>query len=487
MVARAKWVLNVLAALLFSVSVASAQYYAQEQGRRAFAQQELDQMLAPIALYPDALLSQILMAATYPGEVVEAARWSRVNPGLNGDRAVRAVERVDWDPAVKSLVAFPQILGMLDEKIGWTQDLGDAFLEQQAQVMDTVQYLRRKAYAAGNLQSSDQFRVDIRDSSFVIEFANPEIVYLPYYNPLVVFGTWWWTAYQPVYWAPWPGYYARAGYARGYAWGPGIAVARGFFYCTPDWQRRNVTIVNVNNYYYRPANMNRPPDFARGVESARSAVWQHDTAHRREVQYRDPSWRQSTATARAAPAPQRDWRERDATARPAVTAVAPAPETRSAAGRPQAASAPDSVTRSAPARGPATRGNDTPAAGERSGYGQRDAARADAGGRFQQRDSAQPVIAGVAARPAVERAPVSVPAPAQPAEVRNAPTQPNGHGVVSGTHAQQADAAHAASAPAGAAYRADTPNAKAREHAGTASSGNATAAASAPGNSPARQ
>ncbi len=234
------------------MSVAFAQQDAPAQGRPAFSQQQLDQMLAPIALYPDALLSQILMAATYPGEVVEAARWSRANPGLDGDRAVRAVERIDWDASVKSLVAFPRILGMLDERIGWTEDLGDAFLDQQAQVMDTVQYLRRKAYAAGNLQSSDQFRVDFRDSSFVIEFANPEMVYVPYYNPLVVYGTWWWTGYQPVYWAPWPGYYSRAGYARGYAWGPGIAVSAGFFYCTPDWQRRHVTLVTGYNYYYHP-------------------------------------------------------------------------------------------------------------------------------------------------------------------------------------------------------------------------------------------
>ena len=104
----------------------------------AFTQQELDQMLAPIALYPDSLLSQILMASTYPLEVVEAARWSRANSHLVGEQAVKAVNERNWDPSVKSLVAFPQIIAMMDEKLDWTERLGDAFLAQQTQVMDTV-------------------------------------------------------------------------------------------------------------------------------------------------------------------------------------------------------------------------------------------------------------------------------------------------------------------------------------------------------------
>src|SRR5881409_2520845 len=146
--------LKPLLVLLVSASVAFAQ--TPTAPRKAPAtQQELDQMLAPIALYPDSLLSQILMASTYPLEVVEAARWSRANPNLKGDEAVRAVEQNTWDPSVKSLVAFPQILQMMDEKLGWTERLGDAFLSQQALVMDTVQNLRQKAYEVGNLKSTD--------------------------------------------------------------------------------------------------------------------------------------------------------------------------------------------------------------------------------------------------------------------------------------------------------------------------------------------
>jgi len=209
MYTRAKIVLTSLFVLALSGSIAFAQEYGPASGRPAFVQQELDQMLAPIALYPDALLSQILMAATYPAEVVEAARWSRRNPGLNGDRAVRAVERMDWDPSVKSLVAFPQILMLMDEKLDWTERLGDAFYAQQADVMDSVQYLRQKAYVAGNLGSTEQLRVDRQGQAIVIELANPELIYVPYFNPTVVYGTWWWPAYQPIHWASWPGYYVN--------------------------------------------------------------------------------------------------------------------------------------------------------------------------------------------------------------------------------------------------------------------------------------
>ncbi|HMK22141.1 MAG TPA: DUF3300 domain-containing protein, partial [Terriglobales bacterium] len=135
----------------------------------AFSQQELDQMLAPIALYPDPLLSQILMAATYPLEIVEAARWVAANPGLQGDDAVRAVVAQSWDPSVKSLVAFPQILALMDQRLDWTQRLGNAFLAQQAQVMDTVQALRRRAESAGNLRSSDQMQVEDQGGSIALE------------------------------------------------------------------------------------------------------------------------------------------------------------------------------------------------------------------------------------------------------------------------------------------------------------------------------
>jgi len=264
--------------------------------RRAFTQQELDQMLAPIALYPDSLLSQILMASTYPLEVVEAARWSRANPNLKGDQAVQAVAQNTWDPSVKSLVAFSQILLMMDEKLDWTERLGDAFLAQQAQVTGTVQNLRQKAYDAGTLKSTDQVRVDRQGQTIVVESPRPEVIYVPYYDPAVIYGPWWWPAYPPVYWAPWPGYFVGPRFAVGFTWGVGIPVGVGFFFGAFDWPHRHVTVVNVNNFYFRTGNVNRV------------TVWQHDPVHRRGVLYRDASLRQQFRRTSASPEVRRDFR-----------------------------------------------------------------------------------------------------------------------------------------------------------------------------------
>ena len=265
-------------------------------GRPAFTQPELDQMLAPIALYPDSLLSQMLMAATYPLEVVEAARWSRANPNLKGDQAVQAVAQNSWDPSVKSLVAFPQVLTMMDEYLDWMHKLGDAFLSQQTQVMDTVQSLRQKAYDAGNLKSSDQIHVDQQGPTIVVESPNPQVIYVPYYNPLVVYGPWWWPAYQPVYWAPWPGYVVRPGFAVGFAWGFGVPVGERFFFGACDWHQRRVAVTNVTNFYYHQVNVNT------------TNVWQHDPAHRRGVFYRDASVRQQFRYTSPSPEARRDFR-----------------------------------------------------------------------------------------------------------------------------------------------------------------------------------
>jgi hypothetical protein len=304
MKARAWFLSKQLLALLLSVSVAFAQTtelgpVEPTSAQPVFTQQELDQMLAPIALYPDSLLSQILMASTYPIEIVQAARWSRANPSLIGDQAVRAVEQNNWDPSVKSLVAFPQILSMMDEKLDWMERLGDAFLSQQQQVMDTVQDLRQKAQAAGNLQSNENVRVQPQGQTIVIEQANPQVVYVPYYNPTVVYGPWWWADYPPVYWGPWPGYYARPGFGAGFYWGVGITIGAGFFFGAFDWPHRHVTIVNVNNYYYRPSPR---------ITSGPPGGWVHDPGHRRGVPYRDPVVRQQFGRHDARPDARREYR-----------------------------------------------------------------------------------------------------------------------------------------------------------------------------------
>ncbi len=262
---------------LLTVLLTGAGALAQE--RPAYSQAELDQMLAPIALYPDPLLSQILMASTYPLEVVQAARWSRANAPLEGEAAVRAVEPMDWDPSVKSLVAFPRILDRMDEQLDWTERLGEAFIMQEPQVMDTIQELRQRAYAAGNLVSGEEMRI-VRDGRYIdIEPASPQVVYVPYYDPFVVYGTWWWPAYRPVYWAPWPGYHVRKTYAPRLIWGSAIVFQKGFFFGQFIWTHRYVAIVPPKR-----ANLIVHHDM-RVIHSApapRSAPvrWKHDP-HRR--------------------------------------------------------------------------------------------------------------------------------------------------------------------------------------------------------------
>jgi Protein of unknown function (DUF3300) len=281
-----------LLAVLLSLLVALPAAYAQ--GRKAVPQAELDQMLAPVALYPDPLLSQVLMASTYPLEIVEAARWSRANPGIQGDEAVRAVAEKDWDPSVKSLLAFPNLLARMDEQLDWTRRLGDAFLAQETQVMDTVQQLRQRAQASGNLAPDERQSVVVEGGTIAIEPTNPRVVYVPYYDPYVVYGPWWWSAYPPVVWAPWPGY---AVVRPGFWWGVGIGITTGFFYGGVDWHHRHVKVVHANNYYVKPAYHHQ---YAYAHKPVQAGRWQHDTTHRRGVGQR---YDQRRAEHRAQPMP----------------------------------------------------------------------------------------------------------------------------------------------------------------------------------------
>jgi len=209
-----------------------------------FSQQDLDQLLAPIALYPDALVAQVLMASTFPLQIVEAARWSKANPSVKDKALEAAMLNQPWDPAVKSLTAVPQVLKQMDEKLDWTQKLGEAFNAQQADVMKTVQALRAKAYAAGNLKSTQQQVVKTEASGsqtiYIIEPAQPTVVYVPTYNPYTIYGTWWYPA---------PPYYM---YPPAYVYPPGVAFATGVvvgaaIWGGTNWHGNSVT-VNVNQY-----------------------------------------------------------------------------------------------------------------------------------------------------------------------------------------------------------------------------------------------
>ena len=190
---------------------------------------QLDALVAPIALYPDALLSEILMASTYPLEIVEADRWVAANKNLKGDALKAAVDQQSWDDSVKSLVATPDVLDMMSQKLSWTQQLGDAVLAQQPDVMDAVQRLRTKAQANNKLASTKQQSVSTQQQNgkqiIVIAPAQPDTIYVPYYDPAVVYGPWPYPAYPPYYWPP-PAYIGAGILATGLAFGAGYALGR---------------------------------------------------------------------------------------------------------------------------------------------------------------------------------------------------------------------------------------------------------------------
>ena len=249
-------------------------------------QEKLDSLLAPIALYPDQLLTQTLMAATYPLDVVEAARFVKANKDLKGDALDKAVLEKKWDPSVQSLTAFPQVLEMMNDKLEWTQELGDAFLADEKRVMQTVQSLRQKAMAAGNLPSNEQQKVVTEQSDIIIEPAT-QTVYVPTYNPTIVYGVWWAPMYPPYYWPPppyyYPGYHAGGAVLIGFGIGMVIG-ANHWGWCHPAWHSGSVNItINKNNVF-----INNNPGYKTKVNNGN---WQHNPAQRKGVAYRDAATR----------------------------------------------------------------------------------------------------------------------------------------------------------------------------------------------------
>ncbi len=256
-----------------------------------FSQAQLDQMLAPVALYPDTVLSHVLIAATYPLEVVQAARWSRNHPELRGELAVDAVVGRDWDPSVMALVAFPDLLARMDADLDWTQMLGDAFLVQEEQVLDSIQRLRAQAHQSGHLGSNEHVQVVREREVIYIEPARRQVIYLPYYDPWVVYGSWRWSSYPPVYWRHPPRHRASVAFY----WGPAYHVAPTFFFSSFHWSRRQLVVVHHHHHYYRPHHYRRPAatvvhqHFYSGRDLARhnsARRWTHEPTHRRGVAYR---------------------------------------------------------------------------------------------------------------------------------------------------------------------------------------------------------
>ena len=256
---------------------------AQQQSAAVFKPEELEQILAPIALYPDALVSQILIASTYPLEVVQADRFAKQNATVKGDALTKALEAQSWDPSVKSLVNFPQVLTMMNEKLDWTQKLGDAFLGQQKAVMDTIQSLRAKAQASGNLKTTKEQTVIVEEKIIKIEPASPQVIYVPTYNPTVVYGAWPYPAYPPYYYYP-PGYVAATS-AFAFAGGVALGAAWGYAWGNCDYHGGNVKYnynqnININN------NINRQ-NYAKQQPAGGQGNWQHNPEHRKGVSYRD--------------------------------------------------------------------------------------------------------------------------------------------------------------------------------------------------------
>jgi hypothetical protein len=245
--------------------------------------EQLQQLVAPIALYPDALVAQILTASTYPAEVVEADRWMQQHSDLKGDDLGNAVNDQSWDPSVKALTQFPSVLTNMDKNIAWTSSLGDAYVNQQSDVMTAVQVMRERAQQAGNLASDSQEQVTTQDSTIVIQPTNPDVVYVPAYDPWTVYG------YPFLVYPGWIGvpgiFYDGSGVEWGLGVGIGLGVYGGFgwgwHHWDADWQRHGVAfdhrayVSRSTTFVNRRAVVNRaPPVFDH--QAARGFVQPHD-------------------------------------------------------------------------------------------------------------------------------------------------------------------------------------------------------------------
>jgi hypothetical protein len=270
---NSRWGVGILVSVLSSTilfAICAQALFAQEDAQAPqappHAQQtpdQLQQLVAPIALYPDSLVAQILAASTFPEQVVEADRWMQAHPDLTGDALGQAVDPQSWDPSVKALTAFPSVLGNMDKNLSWTSSLGDAYYNQQQDVMQAVQVMRERAQAAGNLQSTSQQTVSDQDSAITIQPTNTEVVYVPAYDPWLVYG-------DPL--VAWPGWYPYPGIWFG---GPyldfGIGFDIGFVGAFGwgwgqwgfDWRNR-YPIYNRDRYYSRSNSFYNRNSYYRG-------------------------------------------------------------------------------------------------------------------------------------------------------------------------------------------------------------------------------
>jgi len=252
-----------------------------------FSQAQLEQLVAPIALHPDGLLTQILSASTYPIEIVQAQRWVDRNSALKGSELEESLKAQDWDPSVKALCGFPTVLKQMSDNLDWTRDLGDAFLGQKAELMDCVQSLRKRALDSGNLKTTPQQKIMRTDGTIVIEPVTPEVVYVPAYSPLVVYGPGWYYPYwyYPYWYYPPPAGGGFISFGIGFTWG-----AACWSHC--DWHNHAVFVDAVSFQSFSTRTCAKPVGgaFVNGVSGRVSGQfeWSHDPLHRKGVTYRSP-------------------------------------------------------------------------------------------------------------------------------------------------------------------------------------------------------
>jgi len=277
---------------IFPTSVLAEQQQNVESGsyeaETVISEAELAQMLAPIALYPDTLLTHILIASTYPIEVIQAERWLTKHSTLTTEQLQKRAEGKGWDASVNALLPFPRVMSQLSEDLNWMQTLGDAFLQDETRVLASIQTLRQQAEQAGSLANMDNVQVIKEQQVIIIEPAQPMVIYVPYYDTRLVYGRWHWSHYPPVYWHH-P--YQYASHHGHFYWGHGVHISSHFFFSAFHWHNRHVVVSHYNRHGYHPRK--------KIVVSHNAKRWHHQPKHRRGVAYSSGSVKKKYYSPRA--------------------------------------------------------------------------------------------------------------------------------------------------------------------------------------------
>lgn len=272
---------NVIFYLCFFVSTLVSFTSTAEDESEGFSDAELAQMLAPIALYPDSLLTHILISSTYPIEIIEAHRWLQKNNNLSNEQRTQLLEEFDWDASVKALIPFEHVLSRLSEDLSWTQALGDAFLQDESRLLLSIQTLRKQAKVAGNLKNMGKMDIRYEDNNIIILPKEKEVVYVPYYDSRAVYGSWFWAGYPPVYWHS--NHHVNIGDYRPFRWASGIHITFNYFFSDFHWHNRHVVVVAPHRAHYRK-NSSRPRRLI--VNEGYAKRWSHKPSHRKGVAYK---------------------------------------------------------------------------------------------------------------------------------------------------------------------------------------------------------